>query len=271
MEGRKMMNKNLGTELAQFQSQKGKWIAFGVFGCVAAVFLFIAGLVVMLDSIGMGLGLILLGVFVLVVFFKLIGAQKQTVTIFNEGVIIERKKSTHEFHFSEIKGLSDVGSEGIPIIAAGGVAGAIIGGVASAVANNMVDANRRKYNLRAMTIVTNEGKTVPVTNTAGDMLSDIFTSWLIGQKNISPENIAELRIPFGDTLEFKNGELIQQHKRGERRLPVQNITNINIAEASEVHIWGINEAGKEKCIIDLKLHAAYNLDLLYYVIELHEA
>jgi len=271
-----------GNQLEQIDSKKGKWVLFGIFGTIAAVALAVFGVLLMFGdfyrefgmsgpSIPIGIGLIALGVFVIAVFFVIIGASKQTVTIFTDGVIVSRKRDTHQFHFSDIKGLSDVTASGVPIVVTGGVAGAIIGSIAGALANTALDANRRKNSLREVIIVPHsDASPVKVTNTAGDMLSEVYTAWLVKQQDLKAENIAAATISFGDTLEYKEGEFIQHHKRGERRLSVSNLTRVHICgEGEEIQLWGMNEGGKEKCIISVKLRQMYNVDLLSYVVDLH--
>ena len=148
---------------------------------------------------------------------------RSKVTIYEEGVVVKKDKREEGFHFSEIAGLVDMSvgeNGGFVVPEVGGVIGAIAFGVISAVAGNVADARRRRYRKRDIGLVVDKtgGKDIagtylarenkrfiPVINTGGDELSEIYTTWLINHKSIIKETLKSLNLQFSSQLELVNG------------------------------------------------------------------
>jgi len=189
---------------------------------------------------------------------------KQSVEIYEEGVIVKKGRKEHSFHFNQIAGLRDAATDSGGFFVAGGLVGGIIAGAVSAVASNAIDANRRKHRIRSLSIVPNteELKEVSVVNTGGGMLSDAYTEWHKREKTITKENIPSLQISFGDILELNQGMFIHKHRRGDVHLPLAEVTELDIRENS-LMFFGLNEKGKTRSLIDINITKVLNLDLLY--------
>ena len=269
------MTQNYGNQLAIRESKPStaRWIK------IAAVALLLllgaAGLFFILnphDSTDIIMGFVSLG-FALVLFFGLFALTKRmhsVVTIYEEGVVIVKGKKEHRFHFNEIAGLVDAPGGGTVVPVAGGIIGAIAIGAVSALAANAADAHRRNHRLRALSLIpaNPDGRMdaigISVVDTAGDELSEVYTQWLIKEKGINEENIKSLQIPFGDTLSLDNGAFVHKKRRGEERFEFEQLTDLDIREDS-VMFFGLNEKGKNRCLIDTKIARTHNLDLLFYI------
>lgn len=270
------MTQNYGNQLAIRESKPStaRWIK------IAAVALLLllgaAGLFFILnphDSTDIIMGFVSLG-FALVLFFGLFALTKRmhsVVTIYEEGVVIVKGKKEHRFHFNEIAGLVDAPGGGTVVPVAGGIIGAIAIGAVSALAANAADAHRRNHRLRGLSLVpaNPDGKAVgnlgiSIVNTAGDELSEAYTQWLIKTKDINEENIRSLQISFGDQLSIDNGAFVLKNRRGEERFEFERFTDLDIREDS-VMFFGLNDKGKNKCLIDTKIARTHNLDLLFYI------
>jgi hypothetical protein len=216
-----------------------------------------------------GLGVIILGIIIIIVNFSFVNKLYQVVTIFTEGVIIKGKKYELAFRFDEIIGLRDVGADsGMTIVTTGGIVGGVVAGIASAVAGNIADKHRRVNRLREVVIIPKEGKEIRVTKTAGDIVSEYYTAWLINTKGITDENVGSLSIPFGEKLEYNSGTLTQKHKNKDKSIVIKEATRITVHnDAKLFQVWGLNEKGKETRIIEVKLKDMYNLDLMFYIVD----
>ena len=270
------MTPNYGNQLAVRESKPStaRWIKIGAVALL--LLLGAAGLYFILnpvDPADMAMGFVSLG-FGVVLFFGLFMLTKRlhsVVTIYEEGVVIKKSKKEHSFHFSEIAGLVDAPGGGAVVPVAGGIIGAIAIGAVSALAANAADARRRNHRLRGLSLVPakSDGKPVgnlgiSIVNTAGDELSEAYTQWLIKTKDINEENIRSLQISFGDQLSIDNGAFVLKNRRGEERFEFERFTDLDIREDS-VMFFGLNDKGKNKCLIDTKIARTHNLDLLFYI------
>ena len=269
------MNTNYGNQLAVRESGPGaaKWLKVGAIASLlllgAAGFYFILNPHDPADTV---MGFVSLGL-ALALFFGLFALAKgrhSVVTIYEEGVVIKRGKKVRQLHFSEITGLIDSPDAGLVVPVAGGIIGGIVIGAASALAANALDAHRSNNRLRSVYIIPAnptgrlDSMGISVVNTAGDELSQAYTEWLIKTKNITEENVRWLQIPFGEVLRVDNGAFVLENRRGEERFEFERFTDINFSEES-VLFYGIDDNGKNKCLIDAKIAHTHNLDLLFYV------
>ncbi|MDR2964754.1 MAG: hypothetical protein LBU88_03160 [Treponema sp.] len=265
------MELNFGEQVDVKKSKNGFALFVKVLSILAFPAFLVLAFVVMFgeefQSMIGGLGIILFSIIIIIVNFYFANKLYQVVTIFTEGVIIKGKKYELKFRYDEIIGLRDVGADsGMTIVTAGGIVGGIVAGLAGAVGGNISDKHRRKNRLREVVIVPNEGKEIKVTKTAGDIVSEFYTAWLISTKGISDENVGSLSMPFGENLEYNSGILTQKHKNKDRSIVIKDATWITVRNDSKLfQAWGLNEIGKETRIIEVKLKEIYNLDLLFYI------
>ena len=271
------MNTSYGEQLASRESRPGgaRWIRIGA---VALLLLFgIGGIFFIInphdpEDVGFGIFSLVFGILLCFVLFVVAKKRHATATIYEEGVVIKKGNKERGFHFSEIAGLVDKAGGQAVVPVAGGIIGAVVVGVASAVVSNAADAHRRTHRLRSVSIIPTEPRGrlesiwgVNVVNTAGDELSQVYTEWLIKTKNINEENIRNLELSFAldDLLRVDKGAFVSKNRRGENRFEFERFTDLEADEV--VRFWGLDEKGKNKCLIDIKIEQVLNLDLLFYV------
>ena len=274
------MHTNYGEQLASRESRPGaaRWMRVGA---VALLLLFgIGGIYFILNPYDPGdepFGFFSLGLGVLLCVLLFVAAKRRhaTATIYEEGVVLRKGKNERGFHFSEIAGLIDQGGGSMVVPVAGGLIGAAVMGVASAIASNAVDAHRRTHRLRSVNIMPTEPKGtlesvlgIKVVNTAGDELSKVYTEWLVKTKNINEETVKSLELSFAldDLLRVDKGAFVSKNRRGENRFEFERLADLDVDEV--VRFWGLDEKGKNKCLIDIKTVQVLNLDLLFYVFDL---
>ena len=269
------MNTNYGNQLAVRESGPGaaRWIRVAAVALLlilgAAGFYFILNPHDPADTV-MGFVSLALAPILFFGLFALAKRMHSVVTIYEEGVVITKGKKERQFHFNEITGLVDSPDAGLVVPVAGGIIGGIVIGAASALAANALDEHRSNNRLRGVSIIPAnpagrlESMGIGVANTAGDELSQAYTQWLIRTKNITEENVRSLQIPFGEVLRVDNGALVLEKRRGEERFEFERFTDISFSEDSVMFI-GIDDNGKNKCLIDAKIAYTHNLDLLFYI------
>jgi len=192
---------------------------------------------------------------------------KQSVEIYETGVMVKKGRKEHPFHYNQISGLRDAAADdGFLVFGSFGLVGAAIAGAASAVASNAMDASRRRNRIRKISVVPNteDLKEVAVVNTGGDVLSEIYTGWVMREKAITKESIPSLYLSFGDVLEFNQGLFTHKHRRGDIHLPLTEVTELEI-RGDSLMFFGLNEKGKTKSLIDINITEVLNIDLLFYV------
>ncbi|MCL2569337.1 MAG: hypothetical protein FWE12_07945 [Oscillospiraceae bacterium] len=272
---------DFGKQLAAYETKRSTF-AWLKIGAIAAFLLFgIGGIFLILYPIDpedtiIGYGLLGAAVFFPLVLLFLTKRMRAQVTIYEEGVVVQSGGKEHRFHFSEIAGLRDTASGGGTIIVPGGlgVLGALAVGAASAIASSAVDARRQRNRIRSVSIVPiprgeKSQSEISVVNTGGDALSEVFTEWLVDQKSITEDRIPTLHLSFGDSLKLVDGVLIHTHRRGETRLALQDVTQMDTDDGS-LRFFGPNEKGTEKCLISIDFRSVWNLDLLFYLYELSD-
>jgi len=266
------MEHNFGNMLVERSTKKNRIVWLRV-GAIAALLALGAAAYYLInfpfDPEDRIMGFVSLGMAVLLflVLWFISNKIKQSVEVYEEGVIVKKGRKEHPFHYSQISGLRDAGADdGFFVFGAFGLVGAAIAGAASAVASNAIDASRRRNRIRKLSIVpnTDELKEISVVNTGGDMLSEIYTGWLIREKSIVKESIPSLALSFGDVLEFNQGLFTHKHRRGDIHLPLAEITELEI-RGDSLMFFGLNEKGKTKSLIDINVVEVLNIDLLFYV------
>jgi len=142
-------------------------------------------------------------------------------------------------------------------------------GIAGAIRGAVKGAHDRKHRNRPVNVVLSApgGVEHSVLKSGGDILSEVFTKWFIKNKNITPETVRSLQLSFGDILKLNNGVFSKFHKRKPVDLAFDDITNLEIRQDS-VMFFGLNEKGKDKCLIDINAAQMYNIDLLFEVVEM---
>ena len=267
---------DFGKQLVVRESKKSKsvWL---IIGAVASLVLLSAGGLFFLmdphfpEDTYMGIALLVLAVILFGLLLFLSRKLRAKVEIYEQGVVVARGSKEHKFHFSEIAGLRDApGDSGVFVVPmAGGLVGAIVAGAVAGVAGNMSDSRRRRHRLRSISIVTkgDSPREIGVVNTGGDELSEVYTDWLIAQTPITKENVHNLTLSFGGILELNNGVFVHHRRRGDVQLALKDVTDLSAGEDS-VMFYGLNEKGKSKCLIDVKVAHIVNIDLLFSILHI---
>ncbi|MCL2854149.1 MAG: hypothetical protein FWE21_00860 [Defluviitaleaceae bacterium] len=266
---------DFGSRLALHKNKASSVIWLRVLAVVLFVGLGVGGVYFLLNPIDAEdtiMGFVALGMAVTLpaVLWFVTARMQAEVAIHQQGVMVKAKGKEHSLHFSQIRGLQDVpGSGGVFIVPGGfGIAGAIVAGVASAVASGAADAHRRNNRLRSINIIpAGSGAAISVVNTAGDHLSEIYTAWLIKEKGITKANLPNLTIPFGDELVLERGTLVHKHRKGDIRLPIGDVTNINTDDGT-MSFFAINEKGRDGAAINISIQNVINVDLLFGVFDI---
>ena len=220
----------------------------------------------------MGMVAYVMGVGLFIVMFLIARRLKAVVTIFEQGVIVKRRKRTHSFHFSEIRGLRDTTSgDSSGYFFAGGLVGALVMTVAEGLASGFGNRDWYSNNRRVIKIVPNGGTPkdeVKVMKIASTILSQAYTQWLIAVHNITHENIGNLVLDFGDQVEYNNGSIIHKHRK--RGNIIHRILDVNSVDFSgeAIQFFAYNEKGKNKAFISLNLPEFLNVDLMFFVYDL---
>jgi len=176
------------------------------------------------------------------------GKIKREVAIYEEGVVVTKGEKTFPYHFNQISGLDDTDEGGMVVMAGGfGIAGALISGAVSAIASRAVESLDREFRIRSVDIVPlpeSRLKKVSVVRTGGDILSHVYTEWLIKQNAVNKESVSSLELSFGD-LKLNNGEFIHTSlTEKETRVSLDDVTGADIQDG-KLRLLGLNEKGKE--------------------------
>jgi len=257
----------------QFKASASFWFRFG--GFVSLGLIVFSGIYLIFDPIEASetptLGLITLGAAIgLIVFMKLISRKiKREVAIYEEGVVVTKGKKILPFHYNQIAGIYDDSAGGM-IVMGGGLVGMVVSGVVSAVASKAIDAIDREFRIRSVDIVPwpdSQLKRTGVVSTGGDILSHVYTEWVIKQKSITKENIESQELHFGDSLKFKNGIFTHERFRGDEvHARLDDVVGVDIQD-DKLRLLGTNEAGRQTALISIFSSLALNLDLLLYVVD----
>jgi len=116
--------------------------------------------------------------------------------------------------FSDIVGLTDEAADGIFL--SGSLAGVVVASIAVAAAGKIADAHNRKHRIRAMNVKTRvDDKLVSlsVLKSTGDVLSQLYTEWLIARTPVTAENLHSLELSFGENLTLKQGMFTYEQRR----------------------------------------------------------
>jgi len=266
---------NFGQLLAerQFKASASFWFRFG--GVVALGLIVFAGIYLIFDPIVDSdtptLGLIVGGVAIALIAFMVIMSKgiKRSVAIYEQGVVVIKGEQTFPYHYSQIKGLYDSSIGGM-VFMGGGLIGAVVSGVATAVASKAIEAIDREFRNRDIDIepLPETGlKRIGVVTTGGDLLSHVYTMWVIKEKGITKENLHEQELHFGD-LELKGGVFTHNRLRGDQvHAKLQDVVGMDI-EDDKLQLLGVNQVGKQVVLISLGTVFTLNWDLLAYVVNL---
>jgi len=276
------LENNFGSQLAEYESSKGKITVFKASAVAALLLLGGAGAFVLAaNPIGgdenalVGMFLLVLGLITGMCLWFISGRLFSKVTIFEEGVTVIDGKKEHNIHYNEIVGLRDIiKDESTTITHRGGIAGALAAGVIAGAASAAAD-ERRKNKARDITIIANpeEGASklrgINVIETGGDKLCKVYTKWLIAKNSITKENLNTLSLNFGDKLKFENGAFIQPKRKEDIVLPLADIIKVTI-EYDSVFFYALNRKGKEDVLISVDVKHILNLNLLFHIYKLHK-
>jgi len=196
--------------------------------------------------------------------------KKQRTILYEEGVFVAIGKKEYHLHFNDIIGISDEAGQDVTV--SGGLVQVLVASAMVAAAGKIADAHNRKYRIRAMNIWTKiEGKrkSLSVVKSTGDVLSQLYTEWLIAQKTITDENLNTLVLSFAENLELNQGIFTYTDVIGSRETKVKLADIINIGyEEHNIQLYTADEKGRAKPVIKLPIDELYNLDLLYYIYNL---
>ena len=259
----------------QYKASASFWPRF--FGVVSLALIAFSAYYLIVDPIVDSdtptLGLIGLGVAALLLVLVILFTRKikREVAIYEEGVVVIKGENTFPYHYNQIAGLNDTDIGGMVFIGGGlGIAGALVSGAVSAIASKAVDSHDRASRIRGIEIVPtpdSQLKKMGVVTTGGDILSQVYTEWIIKQNSISKENIHSQVLSFGD-LELNNGEFVHEQLSGQEvRVALDDVTGMDIQD-DKLRLLGQNEKGKEKSLLSISttFHTILNWDLLSYVI-----
>ena len=273
------MEQNFGSQLAFGESKKGNkffsfigvllsaWYLINGLLIIVAYFFFggqLDGLPVVLTTGAISIA-IAVAIFLIFSFLSKKFKPKHTTTVYEQGVIIERKKEINKFHFNQIKGLKDRGQKDSSA-AAIGVAFGVIGGLIAGLMSGS-----KKSQLREISVMDNSSKLFNVADAASEDLSQAYTNWLVKEKNITQQNINDIQLSFGDNLELKNGTFILKHKRNDKNIKLADITRFETLDNNNFSIFGLNEKNKEKAIIQINVQNLLNMDLITKIIEISKS
>jgi len=210
------------------------------------------------------LGLVILGVSLTI--------EKQRAIIYEEGVFVANGDNEHYLHFGDIVGLSDEPGGGMTI--RGGLVQVLVASAVVTAAGKIADAHNRKHRIRPINIwakIDGELKSLSVIKSAGDVLSQLYTEWLIAQKSISAENLHSLTLPFAEKLELNQGTFNFTDASG-------NKATLNLADMADIswdeqnfHLRTADEYGEPESVIKLPIGELYNFDLLLYIHDLQDS
>ncbi|MCL2528043.1 MAG: hypothetical protein FWE42_06425 [Defluviitaleaceae bacterium] len=266
---------NFGNLIAerQFKASASFWFRFG--GAVALGLIAFGGIYLIFDPIVDSdtptRGLIALGAAALLILFMLLLARtiKSAVAIYEEGVVVTKGKKLLPYHYNQILGLDDTSVGGM-VFMSGGLIGAVVTGAVTAVASKAIGAIDRNYRIRAIDIIPtpdSQLKKVGVVNTGGDILSHVYSEWVIKQKGITAENANAQELHFGD-LSLKDGVFTHKRLRGDEvHARLDDVMGMDIEE-DHLRLLGENQVGKQVALIKINTSFVVNMDLLVYVVNL---
>jgi len=187
--------------------------------------------------------------------------------IYEEGVFVANGKKEYNLHFSEIVGISDEAATDVTV--SGGLVQVLVASAVVAAAGKIADAHNRKHRIRPINIWANiDGnlQSLPVVKTAGDVLSQLYTEWLIEKKPITADNLDMISLPFAKNLELDRGVFTLTHVYGggETKLSLEDFAEIKY-EGNNVQLCATDRMGRTKSEIELSIDTIYNLDLLHYI------
>lgn len=267
------MESNLGKEIVKRQTLKKTLTKIKALGVTLLVLLVALGsLNLYLEGFDsefaiygwgiMGLGPVFFILSLLVVKRKIMEA-----TIYEAGVVVKNGGKVKAFHFNELAGIRDTvtASSVHGLGAVGGLVGGLIGAGIDVAREKNIATNQ----LHSVNVVPMKGQEVPVVNTAGEELVAVYTAWLVKEKEIKKEILNDFVISFGDLLELNRGMFILKHRRGDKTLALKDVVKVSVNhDAQSVSLWGLNEKGKERPMIDVKLSKVLNVNLIHYLVKL---
>ena len=180
-------------------------------------------------------------------------------TIYEAGLVLEKKSKVTEIAFSDVKGIADY-------ITRHNVNGIPVG------------------KTRTFSITSTDGSVVGLGkftfphgfNHFAEELKNAHMAYLL--KNLSKENIDQVQISFGDQLELQGGQLIynQGKKKGAIEIALEDIYDIE-SQDGVLHLLSAPSGEKKKLLAlkrkdtlaSISLQKALNLDILYFILSLY--
>lgn len=268
LKGELHMEKNFGEQISVSQSKRGNAVLTVIGILIVAFFIFEGILSIILSfiddehSIMYSLMSIAIAAVLGIIFFILskIFRPRIEVTLYEQGIIIQRGTNTNKFHFSEIKGIlesSKAKYSDTAILVGFGLLGGLLSSLTS----------RKGGDNREVLILDNNNKKIKLADAPGQEISDIYTNWIVAEKNITRENISNLKLSFGDSLELSNGTFIHNRIRSNVELKLGDITKFE-SDQKIFSIFALNEKGKEKSLIKIDITDLLNVDLVTKIITL---
>jgi len=256
-----------------FKASASFWFRFG--GAVSLGLILFGGVYLIFDPIVDSdtptRGLIAIGAAALLILFMIFLSRKikHEVAIYEEGVVVTKGKKVLPYHYNQIIGLDDTSIGGM-VFMSGGLIGAVVTGAVTAIASKAIGAIDRNYRIRSIDIIPtpdSQLKKVGVVSTGGDILSHIYSEWVIKQKGITAENINSQELHFGD-LSLKDGVFTHKRFRGDEVYArLDDVTGMDIEE-DNLRLLGENQVGKQVALIKIGTSFVVNVDLLVYVVNL---
>ncbi|MCL2353540.1 MAG: hypothetical protein FWC69_02795 [Defluviitaleaceae bacterium] len=272
------MDYTFGKQLEQIETKTGKVIGLRVLFAFAAIIFLLTALGITFnfqdmnpahDPIPVPLLVIIyvaaalmVGVFVLV--------KKETVTIFEKGVVLEKRNKETRIAFDEIESVIDAGeldSSGAAAWAIGGLVGFLVHEAVTGGSGTSAKKLNKRKNTKNRTITLNmkEGKNHTILRNAGSSLSAAIAAYTF--EGVTAENINQLDISFGKELEFSQGYFKLETRKHQKQVHLSQISSIKFADGSAVHFFSLDSSGEEVPVMIARLSPLTNIDSLIYIID----
>jgi hypothetical protein len=91
-------------------------------------------------------------------------------------------------------------------------------------------------------------------------------------RELTVDNVFEASLPFGDSLELKEGKFIFTSVGGkETVISLEDVRGVDIGDGilhSRIQLVGENIEGRDNILLDMSMIGVDNLDVIRYVVEL---
>ena len=188
----------------------------------------------------------------LFILLALFFVKKSTAVLYEGGVVLTRGAKITEFDFASLKGIID----STTIVKAYGAIPFSKTRVVTLVAQNGTKIGL----VKALT---------PNFEQFADELGTTIVKRLL--KGVTRENLNQLDISFGDSLELSRGQFIHDGKKGKVSIPLGNVCGFELQnEGYWLHLKGTCDTnGKSEILASIRADKALNLESLHRIIDMN--